>query len=183
MNKKYFLGLAIATLMGISFTACVKDPAITEPTSNARWIIIGLLKRFNTCQDAFSICIRVDNLRDEVARTFPLEVDEALCKPMASADGSVVMDMEVDMDDLSDKARFQLLQEKALIVEEDFVLSKEVMQQAYNNAGLPYSGQQLEVLKGLYRVEVLGNSDGTPPQRIKITITFKDGKITITITW
>ncbi len=183
MNKKYFLGLAFAALMGTIFTACVKDPVVSEPSSNERWIVIGLLKQFNTCWNAYSFCIRLDNLKPETAKTLPLEVDEALSKPVAARDGSVTFDMEVNTSELSEKARLQLLQEKAMIVDEDFVLSKELMQQAYNNAGLAYGGQQLEVLKGLYPVEVIGNSDGTPPQRIVITITIHNGGITITIRW
>lgn len=183
MSKKYFLGLAFAALMGTSFTACVKEPVITEPSSNERWIIIGLMKNFNTCQNAVALCIIMDNLGEAVARTISLGVDEALSKPVAARDGSVTFEMEVSTSQLSEKARLQLLHEKAMIVDEDYVLSKELMQQAYNNAGLAYGGQQVEVLKGLYPVEVIGNSDGTPPQRIVITITIHNGGITITIRW
>jgi hypothetical protein len=183
MNKKYFLGLAFATVVGISFTACVKDTDANIPSHTDKWILVGLLREFNSCQKSVAICIRANNLPDDVVRTYPLEKDEALSKPLASSDGSLTMELEMDTDQLTEEARFQLFQEKALVVTEDFVVGKEIMQQAYENAGIPYNGQQLEVLKGAYRVYFESDSTGAEPQRIIITITIHDGVITITIRW
>lgn len=181
MKKTLCFALVLTAIFG--FQSCVKDPGVTEEPTNARtWIIIGLGKRFNSCQDARSICIRVEDIKEKEAPNYPLELDEALSEPKALTDGAIQLEMEADVEDLSANARSTFLDEKMVIVDEDFVLSETTMRQAYENAGLPYNGQRTEVLKGAYPVRPLGGA-GTAPQRIKITITIKDGKLTITISW
>jgi hypothetical protein len=181
MNKQAFFAIAAVAVSAFLFTSCVKEePA--EPAKERSGIWIGLGKRFNTCQDASFICIREDNISHKELLTLPLGIDEAVSEPVALSDGAIQLAMDVDVDRLSARTRRQLLDQRVMVLEEDVILSESLMRQAYENAGIPYNGQRTEILKGAYDIANTGGG-GTAPQRIKITITVKDGTLTITIRW
>jgi hypothetical protein len=181
MKKIQFVSLALVTLLSFSFQSCVKEEPVA-PVNERTSIIIAWPRSFNSCWEGSAFCIRLENISEREAAVFPLGTDEALSQPLLRADGSVQLKMEMEVADLSPQARMIFFEEKELVIDEDFALSETTMRQAYENAGLPYAGQRVEVLKGLYPI-VTENGDGAAPQRIKITITIKDGKLTITIKW
>jgi len=181
MNKQSFLTIAAVALLSFVFTSCAKEET-AEPAKERTGIWIGIGKRFLSCADGNFICIREDNISQTALRKLPLGTDEAVSEPVVLANGAVELAMDVDVERLSPRTRRQLLEQRFMIVDEDIVLSESLMRQAYDNAGLPYNGQRTEVLKGAYDISNTGGG-GPVPQRIKITITIKDGTITITIRW
>lgn len=184
MKKFQIFSLVLMLIfVSISFQSCEKDTSETlSPTDNNRWIIIGLGRQFNSCRPGGLLCIRTDDLLEKEAFSLPLELDHALTKPIILEDGALQMKMKVDIEQLSPELRTQLLEKKALTVEETFQLPEHIMKQAYANAGLKYDGQRAEVAKGVYRI-TSPDGDGTGPQLLTITITIKIGKVTITISW
>lgn len=181
MNKHSFLTFAAATLLSFTFSSCEKEPP-AEPVNERSAIVIGLGKRFIDCNTSYFFCIPLQDFFSKDIPTLSLGTDEFVSEPVATAAGAIELAMNVDVENLSPRTRTLLLEQKQLILENDIVLNEGVMRQAYENAGLPYNGQQTEVLKGAYHITTPGA--GSPvPQRIKITITVKDGKVTITIKW
>ncbi len=181
MKKFQLLSIALVALLAATFTACVKEEPVAPATERLS-IWIGLYKQWNSCRDANFFCVRADYIDRSTLPTLALGTDEAVSEPVALDNGAIEMAMEVNTERLSPRARRQLLEQRVMVVEEDIVLSERLMRQAYQNAGLPYNGQRAEVLKGTYDVIPVGGG-GAVPQRIIITITIKDGKVTITVRW
>lgn len=183
MKKIQMFSLAIILLVSsFSFQSCVKDEVVTVDTKAKSWIVIGFHKFFNSCQPGGAICIRTEKLAESALRNLQLNLDEATSKPIVLDDGSIQLQMETNVAQLSPAARRQLFEDKTMVVEEGFALSETTMQQAYENAGQSYNGEQAKVAKGIYKILTEGG-DGAAPQRVKITITIKRDSITITITW
>jgi len=128
------------------------------------------------------MCVRVERLAENALNNLQLALDEATSKPVVLEDGSIQLEAQISVDQLSPAARKQLLSEKVMVVDEDFALSETTLQQAYENSGLSYNGEQAKVAKGVYRILAEGTG-GTAPQRFKITITFTKGELEIKITW
>ncbi|MFN7117177.1 MAG: hypothetical protein ACK4TA_10290 [Saprospiraceae bacterium] len=182
-NFQMFSFAFILLFVSISFQSCEKETAETVfPADNHRWIVIGLGRQYNSCRPGGLLCIRTENLLEKEAFALPLDLDHAVTKPIILEDGSLQMEMKVSIEQLSPELRAQLLEKKALVVEEGFQLPEHIMQQAYINSELQYKGQQAEVPKGVYRV-VAQDGNGTAPQLLTITITIKFGKVTISVSW
>lgn len=182
--KKFqmFILAMILLVSSFSFQSCVKDEEITEITKAKSWIVIGLYKRFNTCERGNAFCIRTEKLDESALRNLQLSLDETTSQPVVLKDGSIQLQMEMDVQQLSPEARRQLFEEKVMVVDEDFALSKTTMQQAYGNTDLPYNGEQAKVAKGVYKI-ITDGGDGSAPRKIKITITITKDSITITVSW
>lgn len=181
MKKFQVLNFAAAALLVFGFTSCLLEEPI-EPAKERTGIWIGIGKRFVDCAESNFICIRTDNLTAKEMRGLPLETDEGISEPIVLADGSIEMEMEVEVSNLSPHARQLLFNKKVLVLDETVVLSEGVMRQAYENAGVPYLGQRAEILRGDYLVSAPDLS-GDQPQKIVITITISKGTITITVRW
>lgn len=181
MNKQAFFAIAAVIVSAFTFTSCVKEEPV-QPTKERSGIWIGIGKRFLSCADGNFICIREDNIARKELLALPLGTDEAVGEPVALPNGAIQLTMDVDVDRLSPRARRQLFDQRVMVVEENVVLNQTLVRQAYENAGLPYDGQGAEILKGAYDITHVGGG-GAAPLRIKITITIKDGTVTIKITW
>ncbi|MBX2928661.1 MAG: hypothetical protein KF852_12575 [Saprospiraceae bacterium] len=181
MNKHSFLTLAAVTLLSFTFSSCEKEPP-AEPVNERSAIVIGLGKRLIDCNTSYFFCIPLQDVFGKDIPTLSLGTDEFVSEPVVNAAGAIELAMSVDTNRLSPRTRTLLLEQRQLTLEDDIVLNEGVMRQAYENAGLPYNGQQAEVLKGTYDITTVGNG-GPVPQRIIITITIKDGKVTISIKW
>ncbi len=181
MKKFQVLNFAVATLLVFGFSSCLLEEPV-EPAKERTGIWIGLGKRFVDCHEASFICIRSENLTAKEMLSLPLETDETVSEPVVLADGSIELEMETEVANLSPHTRQLLFEKKMLVVEEAIVLSEGVTRQAYENAGLPYLGQRTEILKGDYPVSI-PDLNGEAPQRIVITITISKGSITITVRW
>lgn len=182
MKRFQLLSFALVAMMAATFTSCVKEET-DVPAKQRTGIWIGLGKRYTTCQDASFICIRQDNIDRRELLQLPLETDEAVSEPVALDNGAIVLEMDVDTERLSPRTHRQLFSQKVMVVDEDILLSESLMRQAYENAGQPYNGQMTEIVKGAYEVVLTGNGNVPPRARIIITITIKDGKVTITVRW
>lgn len=182
MKKFQLLSFALVAMLAATFTSCVKEET-EEPAKERTGIWIGIGKRFLSCEDGGFICIREDNIPGDVLHTLSIGTDEAVSEPVALDNGAVELEMVVDTKRLSPRTNRMLLEQRVMVVDETIVLSETLMRQAYENAGLPYNGQRAEVARGTYDVLLTGNGGVPPSTRITITITIKDGKVTITIRW
>jgi hypothetical protein len=181
MKKFQILSFAAAAILVFGFTSCLPEEPV-DPVNERTSIWIGLYKRFSDCYESTFICIRAEYLTAKEALSLPQEVDHAVSEPLALADGAVELAMEVNTNHLSPFARQMLFSEKLMAVDEDIVLSEGVMRQAYENAGLVYEGQRMQLPKGVYPVSMPDFGD-TPPLKIIIIITISKDKITITVKW
>ena len=181
MKKFQLLSIALVAILAATSTSCVKEE--TEKPAERLSIWIGLNRWFGNCANGGFICIIAENVHPREALQLPLGIDEAVSEPVALENGAVVMEMEVDVKRLSPSTQRRLFEQRVLVVEEDIVLSETLMRQAYENAGLTYRGQRAEVLRGTYDVVSTGNGGVPSSTRITITITIKDGKVTITVRW
>lgn len=179
--KKHIGSFALlACLMAVLFTACVKETPEPKPTARLGWWI-GIAKVFQDCRDGSFICIRPDRTPYPDMLNVKPNTDEVAALPLAQKDGSILVTAQMNGNNLSQRAQSLLLDRRLLELGGDIVLGEELLRTAYENAGLPYQGQQIVVPKGAYAVkveEVSGN--GTANREIKITITI--GKVTVIIT-
>jgi hypothetical protein len=181
MKKFQVLNFAVVALVIVGFSSCqLVEPV--EPAKERTGIWVGLGKRFNDCAESNFLCIRTDYISTKEMLGLPLEIDQAVSEPVVQADGSIQMEMDVEVENLSPHTRDLLLAKKTLVLDETVVLSGGVMRQAYENADLTYEGQRLEIIRGVYPVST-PDLGGTPPERISITITISKGTITITVRW
>ncbi len=183
MKKQIWSIAFFAALMAIPFAACVKDPV--EPTAKQKGIWIGLGKVFNSCSNGSFICIRRDKDFYENMLLQRPNTDEVATLPVAQADGSILITGKMKGENLSERVRSLLLERRLLEVAEDVVLGEDLLRTAYENAGLTYNGQQVNISKGTYQVEVeeTGGSGTSEQRKIVITIKVKGVTIIITIEW
>ncbi len=181
MKKSFWSFALLASLMAIPFTACKKDDVTpTHARQHGWWIGIG--KVFNSCAEGGFICIRRDDRPYPDLLKAPAAVDEVPVRPVVNRDGSLVLTAEVETKNLSQRVQAQLFEGRFAETKETIDIGEELLRQAYENANLPYDGQQLRVKAGRYPINVEGAAGQRPP-RITITITISKDGITITITW
>lgn len=96
MKKFQVLNFAAAALIVFGFSSCLLEEPI-EPVKERTGIWIGIGKRFVDCAESNFICIRTDNLTAKEMRGLPLETDEGISEPVVLADGSIEMEMEVEI--------------------------------------------------------------------------------------
>lgn len=183
MKRYSVLVLTFAvTLISSLFSSCAKDDSTPAPVDKSTGIVIQFRSSFPNCQPGRSFCIHRDNVPGNELDKLNLETDQFTSKPAVLADGSVQLSGEIGLEKLSQEALIQLFEERTMTIDETFTLSDSVVKQAYQNAGKSFDGQRVQVVQGVYPVDLSG-SGGAPALRIKITITISKGEITIKITW
>jgi hypothetical protein len=179
MKTIRFAVFAMVAILSISLLSCDKEEEVDTRT----YIVINWIRNFNTCQPALAFCLTAEGMSKRTADALQLEEDQAITAPVLKADGSIAMEMEMIYGELSGQAKMLFLEEEHLLIEEDFILSATTMQHAYENSGKTYSGQLAEVVSGLYAIDREGSGVPKSTSRIIITITIKDGVLTIKVTW
>ncbi|MFN4081207.1 MAG: hypothetical protein ACK4NS_09920 [Saprospiraceae bacterium] len=181
--KKQFFGFALLALFSlIALAACQKDDPKPNGDEKAGKIWIGLLRQYNTCRPFQGLfCIRIDDIFYDKLPLDQLGEDETFATPTITPDSSLQLTAEVEVEKLSPEARVRLLEEKVLAVEESFVVSENLVRQAFANSGMKYDGQRFVVTKGPKNIEV--NGSGNRPPKITITIIIKRDGVTIIISW
>ncbi len=165
------------------FSACEKEDLRKDgPVSFGKIILLQDVKN-DQCVDGMGVCISAVPFDDpKEASSFPLNMDEVLVRPELDSDGRVVFQGTMSGDDLSQEAKTLLLDEKRLIVANSFYLPVELIRQAYEDAGMDYKDQRVEVEKGEYVVS-MAEGGGANLIWVKICIEGSSWKICLEVTF
>lgn len=181
--KKYFSGFALLALFSlIALAACQKEEPQPDPANEQRLWLIGLLRQYATCEAGSGVfCIRRENVsKSDLAYLTPGE-DEAFATPEITPEGHLRLTAEVDVKTLSPEIRSRLLEEKTLMVDDQFEVPESMVRQAFVNSGKTFDGRRFFVTPGPKTIKHEGS--GTSSRKIKITIKWDGETITITITF
>lgn len=179
--KKYFSVFALLALFSlITLAACQKEEPQPDPANEKGLVWIGLLRQYATCKAGGLFCIRRENVsKSDLAYLTPGE-DEAFATPEITPEGHLSLTAEVDVETLSPETRSRLLEEKTLMVDDQFEVPESMVRQAFVNSGKTFDGRRFFVTPGPKTIKHEGS--GTSPKTIKITIEWDSKNRTLTIT-